>query len=171
MKRGNRIFGICLALIVAIAMCTPAFACSISKSKALDKALKNEGLTKAQVKVLKLKKESKKQYEVKFIKLSTCTEYEYELNACNGKITEKEVKYCYKRCSSKSKIGKKQARKIVAKASGVSVKKIKKGSCKYKYKGNKGYYKIKFRSGKKKYSYKVLAPTGAIMEYEWERVR
>ena len=103
--------------------------------------------------------------------MSTGTKFEYEINRCCGKITEKEVKYCYKHCSSKTKIGKKAARKIVAKAAGVSIKKVKKGSCKYKYKNNEGYYKVKFRKGKYKYEYKVLAPTGTIMGYERERVK
>ena len=51
------------------------------------------------------------------------------------------------------------------------MKVIKKGTCKYEYEKNEGTYEVKFRSGKYKYDYEVLAPTGKVIEYEKKYVK
>ena len=67
-----------------------------------------------------------------------------------------------------SKIGKDAARKKAAKASGVSLKIVKQGTCRYDYDHDdrEGSYKVKFKKGNYRYEVEILAPTGAIMEFE-----
>ena len=110
-------------------------------------------------------------YEIEFVKNSNGKEYSYEISASTGKILEKSVDIKYKRNSSREKIGKKAARKKVAKYSGISYKTIKKGSCHYEYDDGKGVYEVKFKKGNRRYEYDVLAPTGKIIEYNWELIK
>ena len=63
------------------------------------------------------------------------------------------------------------ARKKVAKRSGISYKIISKGTCRYEYDDGEGVYEIKFRTGGKAYEYEVLAPTGKIVEFDWELLK
>ena len=87
-------------------------------------------------------------------------------------ILEKEVEYVYKRNSSKSKIGVEAARKKVSAFSGISLTRIKSGTCRYEYdaEDREGTYTVRFRSGNYRYEYEVLAPTGVIIEYSREYV-
>ena len=143
-----------------------------TESDAVKIALKDAGLKKAEVKRLRSEFDREENsYEIKFISKSDKTNYEYDIDADNGKIIEKSVKYAYKHTASREKIGKKAARKKVKEFSGFSLKTIKSGSCKYEYDDREGKYEVKFRKGSYKYEYDVLAPTGQIISFEKELIR
>ncbi|GEM_PF-1863350 len=171
MKKMRKISTVLLALIVALAMSAAAFGETggVSEDAAVKKALKDANTSASKVKNLEVELDDNgKAYEIEFVKKSSRTEYSYEIAVSDGLILEKSVDYVYKHNKSKKKIGKKKARKIVAKKSGVSLKTIKKGTCKYKYKHKEGKYTLKFRTSKYKYEYELLAPNGKVMEYDYE---
>jgi len=168
----KKITTILLAAIMIFAMSATAFAETVTEDSAINTALKNAKLEKSQVKQLEAEFDSEDNvYEVEFTKKSNKTEYSYDISASSGKILEKSVEYKYKRNTSKKKIGKKAARKKVAKFSGISYKIIKKGTCKFKKSGKQGKYEVKFKKGGRKYEYELLAPNGKIVEYEWKVVK
>ena len=142
---------------------------AITKGAALNIALKNAGLSKSKVRIIEVDVE-KGSVEIEFVRLSNKAKYEYEIATKDGRILEKSVDFKYKKSKSKKKIGKKKARKIVAKAVGKSYNVVKKGSCKYQYKKKCGKYEVKFRSGNYKYEYELLAKNGKIVEYEYEYI-
>ena len=165
----KRIKAILMAAVLILAMSIPAFAQSVSSDSAVSTALSNPGLSKSQVRSLEAEFDSEDStYSVEFVRKSNKAEYEYEISASNGKILEKSVEYKYKHNKSKKKIGKNAAVKKVSSFSGISSKVIKTGKCTYKYSHRQGVYTIKFRKGGYRYEYKVLAPTGKVIEYEWE---
>ena len=156
------------ALVMVMAMSVSVFAAGIhSNDAALKKALKNAGLKKSQVKYVEVDYDDGL-YEVEFTKKSNGKEYGYEIVPDTGKIVKKSVEYRYKRNSSRNKIGKTAARKKVAKFSGISYKTIKKGTCYYEYDDGKGVYEVRFTKGERRYEYDLLAPTGKVIDYEWE---
>lgn len=178
----RKLMHLILTAVLVMALAVPSFADSsegaasnppaLSESKAVSIALSNAGLTKTQVRRLEAEYDSKDgTYEIEFIKKSNKAEYEYEISASDGRIFEKSIDYACKKTKSKKKIGKKAACRKVAKFSGVSYSTVSKGTCTYKYKGHKGKYVIKFRSGNYKYECEVLAPNGKILEYEWEMIK
>lgn len=160
------------ALALVMTMSVSVFAAGISSNDAaLKKALKNAGLKKSQVKFVEVEfDKDDNTYEVEFTKKTNGTEYSYDISAASGKILEKSVDRQYKRNSSHKKIGKTAAMKKVAKYSGISYKIIKTGTCRYEYDDGKGTYEVKFEKGNRRYDYEVLAPTGKIIEYEWELI-
>ena len=162
-----------LAVILAMTMSLSAFAGSVtSESEALKKALKNAGLKKSQVKNIDIDYEGRDNtYEVEFTVKKNGKEFDYTISAETGNITKKSVEYRYKKNSSHEKIGKKAARKKVARFSGISYTIIKNGTCRYEYDDNEGIYKVKFVKGNRRYEYDVLAPTGKIIEYEWKVIK
>ena len=163
---------ILIAMVMVFAMSFSAFADSITQDDAVNKALGNVKLTKSDVTRLEAEfDDDDNVFEVEFIKKSNKAEYSYEIAADSGKINEKSVEYKYKKTSSKKKIGKKAAMKKVAKFSGISYKTISKGTCRYKYSKKGSKYTIKFRTKSRKYEYEVLAPTGKIVEFDWELLK
>ena len=165
---------ICVAVAMVFAMTGTAFAAekNIDKSKAKSIALKNAKLTKAKVRAMEAEYDAEDNvWEIEFIKKKNKAGYEYDISAADGRILEKSVDYKYKHNSSKKKIGKKQARKKVAKFSGIKLSTVKKGTCWYEYDDRQGTYEVKFRKGNYRYDYEVLAPTGKIIEYSYEYVR
>ncbi len=168
----RRTVSVMVLVIMTLAMTAVSFAGSgISLRKAEKIALKDAKVKRAQVKHFESERDGGK-YEVEFVKKSNGAEYSYEITK-KGKIREKSVEYVYEKNSSTEKIGKKAARKKAARHSGVSYKKVKKGSCRYEYDTDdkEGKYEIKFKSGKYKYEYDILAPTGTVMEYEKKRIK
>lgn len=172
-KRTNMLVAVVAALAMVMTMSLSVFAAGVSSNDAaLKKALKNAGLKRSQVKYVDVEYDSDSgSYEVEFTKKKTGTEYDYEINAASGSILEKAVDIKYKRNSSHAKVGKTAAMKKVAKHAGVSYKTVKAGTCIYEYDDGKGTYEIKFETSKHRYDYEVLAPTGKIIEYEWEKIR
>jgi len=166
----KRIFTIATALIMVMMMSVSAFAASITQENAVALALSDAGLGADQAGGFDVELEKGK-YEIEFIQLDNGTEYGYEISASDGRILEKSIDYVYSRTKSKKKIGAKSARKIAASASGIKYKKVKKGTCKYKYKKKLGKYTVKFRSGGYKYEVDILAATGQVIEYEMEAVK
>lgn len=165
---------ICIALVMAFAMTGTAFAAekNIDKDKATSIALKDAKLTKAKVRAMEIEyDDGDNVWEVEFIKKKNGADYEYDISAEDGLILEKSVDYKYKHNSSKKKIGKKQARKKVAKFSGIKLSIIKKGTCRYEYDDLEGTYEVKFSEDSYRYDYEVLAPTGKIIEYSYKYVR
>lgn len=142
----------------------------ISADAALSIALRDAGLSKAGARILELDMDEGRSIEIEFIKSSNKAKYEYEIAVSNGRILEKSVEFKYKKTKSKKKIGKKKARKLVAKAAGINYNTVKKGTCRYKYKKKLGKYEVKVRSGSYKYEYELLAKNGKIVEYEYEYI-
>ena len=169
-NKKQRISIVALAVILIFAMSATAFGAAApgSKDGALKIALANAKLSKKQVKQIDVEKE--KNYEIEFVRKSNGAEYDYEISAKDGRILEKAVEYKYKKNTSKKKIGKDKARRIVADFSGRSYNDVKKGTCVYSYKNKKGKYEVKFCSGNYKHEYEVLAPNGKIIEYEYEYI-
>ena len=169
MKKIRRLGAIILAIMMSVAMSASVFADTMTQDAAVQKALKDAKLDASKVKLLEAEFDKKNNsYEIEFVQASNRTEFEYEIAADSGIILEKSVDYHFKHSKSKKKIGKTKARKIVEKASGVSLAAIKKGSCKYTYKHKHGKYELKFKSGNYRYDYELTAKTGRIMEYEYE---
>ena len=167
-KRSSIIIALFAALAMVMAMSVSVFATGISsESEALQKALKNAGLKKSEVKNIETDYENGK-YEVEFTKKKNGKKYDYDISAETGNIIKKSAEYRYKKNSSHDKIGKKAARKKVAKFSGISYKIICTGTCTYEYDDREGIYEVKFVKGSRSYEYDVLAPTGKIIEYEWK---
>lgn len=158
-----------LSIIMLFAISAAGYAKTpVSLQSALEIALRDAGLSEDQISLGEIDGEEGRSVDIEFSRTDDGTEYEYEISAGSGKILEKSVEYRYKKNASRKKIGKTKARKIVSKAAGVSVKKIKKGTCKYKYKKNQGKYTIKFRHKNYKYKYVLMASDGKIIEYEYE---
>lgn len=172
-RKVNMLVALVAMIAMVMTMNVSVFAAGISSNdSALKKALNNAGLKKSQVMYVEVEFDSDDNtYEVEFTKKSNGKEFSYEISASSGKILEKSVEYKYKRNSSHDKIGKAAARKKVAKFSGISLKTIKSGTCRYDYDDGKGTYEIKFTKGNRRYDYEVLAPTGKIIEYEWKLIK
>ena len=169
----KRICTTLLAIIMAFAMSATAFGETIEpegQADALGIALMDAGISESEAIVTEYELDRSGVFEIEFIRAADNAEFSYEISAADGVIIEKSVEFAYKKIKSKKKIGKKNARKIVAQASGKSYSVVKKGTCKYKYKKKQGKYEIKFRSGGYKYEYELLAPNGTIIEYEYERI-
>ena len=165
----KKIISTVMMVLMVISMSAVSFAGSqITSKEALRIALKDAHLTRAKVTKVENEYEHGK-YEVEFTKKSNKAEYDYEIGR-TGRILEKSVDYRYKKDHSRKKIGKAAARKKAAKVTGVSLKVVKKGSCRYEYDDDdrKGKYEVKFKKGHYKYEVEILAPTGAIMEYDKE---
>ncbi|MBQ6389535.1 MAG: PepSY domain-containing protein [Mogibacterium sp.] len=171
MKRLLRtVLALFTALAMVMTMSASIFAAGItSNDTALEKALKNAELKKSQVKCIEVEYDKEDGiYEIEFTQKNNGKRFDYEIAAGTGKIMKKAIDYKYKKNTSKKKIGKKAARKKVAKFSGTSYKIVSKGTCKYEYDNRQGTYEIKFKKGSYIYECEVLAPTGKIIEYEWK---
>lgn len=169
-RRVNIALTLFAAIAMVMTMSLAAFADAItSNDAALKKALKNAGLRKTEVTRVDVEYDREDDvYEVEFKKKSDGRKYDYEIAAAEGRIIKKSVDYKYKRNSSHRKVGKTEARKNVAKFSGISYKIICTGTCRYEYDDRQGTYEVKFKKGNRRYEYEVLAPTGKIIEYEWK---
>ena len=169
-KTGKIILSLITALAVVMTMSISAFAATLNNGdEALQKALDNAKVKKSQVKRIEIEYDGDDGvYEVEFTVKKNGKHFEYDISADSGKIVKKSVEYKFKKNRSHKKIGKKAARKKVAKLSGVSYKVIKTGTCKYEYDDGKGVYEVKFSNNGRRYECEVLAPTGKIIEYEWK---
>ena len=169
-KRIRTAVALLAALAMVMVMSVSVFADGLIGNKAaLNKALKNAGLTKSQVKHIENEyDEEDNVYEVEFTKKKNGAEYSYDIGAETGKILKKSVDYKYKKNSSRSKIGKDAARQKVAEFSGISYDTVKSGSCRYEYDDREGTYDVKFKHNGRRYDYEVLAPTGKIIECSWK---
>ena len=142
---------------------------AVSGKGALAIALEDAGLAKSKVSGIEIENE-KRVFEVEFVKKKDGTEYNYDISKSGGVILEKEVDFVYNRNKSKAKVGKKAALKKVAAFSGIKGLVAKGAACTYKYKKKEGVYKVKFAHKGYKYEYKLLAPTGKVIEWEMERI-
>ena len=163
-KTLKRLSVVVFAAMMITIMTISTFAASVTRNSAINTALKDAKLKKSAVTRLKSERDDG-MYEIEFRNKKTGDEYEYEINARTGKIKEVNVEYKHKRNTSRKKIAKNTALSKAAKASGVALSKVKKGSCRYKKDGGEWIYEIKFTNGKTRYEYEVLAPTGQIIEY------
>ena len=170
MKRINIFTALFTALAMIMMMSASVFAGAVSSNDAaLETALNNAGLKSSKVKHVEVEYDAEDGvYEVEFTKKSNGKEYAYDIAADTVTILKKSVENKYKKNSSHKKIGKKAARKKVAKSTGISYKIISEGTCTYEYDNRKGTYEIRFTDGGRNYEYEVLAPTGKILEYEWK---
>ena len=135
----------------------------VTKEEAKLIALRNAKLKQKQVKSIKVKKKGSC-YEVEFIRKSNKVRYEYDIYIHSGGVREEELEYPHARNTSKSKISKAAAYKIVAKKSGFSLAKVKNGSIQYKKDDGEWTYVIKFNVSHCKYEYTLLAPSGKLIE-------
>ena len=153
-----------MTMVMIAGMSSVSLAASnIGSDGAIKKALKSAGVTRSEVRGLECESDDGK-YEIEFTKKSNKAEYDFEISK-SGRILEKSVDYKYKHNYSSKKIGKKAARKKVARAANTSVSVIKKGSCWYERDDGEGRYEVQFTKGKYSYDYELLAPTGKIIEY------
>ena len=159
-----------LAIVATLALSGTALAGTLSGQDALKIALHDVGLAKSQVKGIEIESE-KNAWDVEFRKKASNTEYGYEIAKADGTVLEKSVEYGYRHNASKAKVGKKAVLKKVAKSSGIKYSVVKKAKCTYKYKKNEGTYTVKFRYKGYEYEYKLLAPTGKVIEWEMDRIR
>lgn len=171
-KTGRILLSLMTALAVVMTMGVTAFAAALnSGDEALQKALDNAKVKKSQVKRIEVEYDREDGvYEVEFTVKKNGKHCEYDISSDSGTIVKKSLEYKLKKNRSHKKIGKKAARKKVAKYSGVSYKNIKTGTCKYEYDDGKGVYEVKFSYKGRRYECDVLAPTGKIIEYEWKRI-
>ena len=166
----KRLISVVLAVIMVMAMSSSVFAAGTTAKTAEKTALKNAGLSKSQVTGLRTKYDrDDRRFEVDLRRKSNNAKYSYEISPTNGKIYEKSIDYRYKRNSSKKKISKAAAIRAAAKASNININVVKKGICKYEYDDGEGIYEVKFRNGLFKFDIDILAPTGKVIEYSWER--
>ena len=164
-KRFLIITALLITALVMLGVSTSVFAKGITGKNALKKALRNAKLSKSKVRAIEVELEHGK-YEIEFVRKSNKTEYDYEISAKNGRILEKSVDYNLKYKRTGKKISKCAARKKAAKASGVKLSTLKKGTCRYK----KGKYEVKFKTKKRRYEYEINASNKKILEYEWELI-
>ena len=157
------------ATLSATAFAAPSYAATLSCNDALKIALKDAGLKKTQVTHIE-KDRKKSTVEIEFTRKKTGTEYEYTVARNGGVILSKEIEYVYKHTSSKAKIGKTAALKKVAKFSGIPYSTVKKAKCTYRYQKNEGTYKVQFNYKGFEREFKLLAPSGKIIEWEKERL-
>ncbi len=170
MKTIRRVLAAALAVVMIVAMSAVSFAgSSISEKEAVKKALKSAKLSKS--KVVRLQSEyDDGHYEVEFVKKSNGAKYEFEYSK-SGKLRKKSIEYAYKHNSSKDKIGKTAARKKATKFTKVSLKAVKKGTCRYEYDDGEGKYELRFKKGSYKYEVDILAPTGKVIEFEKKLIK
>lgn len=168
MRIGRRTVAFVFAVIMILSMTTTVFAGSLTKNEAINKALKNAGLKRSQVRNLEAEREGKV-YEIEFTKKKGNVDFDYEIRRKDGKILEKDVDYNLKRSPDGEKIGKKAARKKAAKHAGVSLSVVESGSCSYDSKDRE--YDIKFWSSGNKYDYDIDAMNGKVKEYGIEYKR
>lgn len=167
----KRIVSVVLAVIMVMAMSSSVFATSKigSNNAAQNVALKNAKLSKSQVTQLRVKYDrGDGEYDVKFVRKSNGAKYDYEIRKSNGRIIEKSIDYKYKRNNSKKKVGKVAAQKAAAKIAAVNLAVVQKGKCKYEYDDGEGIYEVEFRNGNYKFDIEILAPTGKVIDYNWE---
>jgi len=167
MKIMKKTFTALSALMIVFLMSVTVYAAALTKEDAVDKALSDAGLSASQVTKLKSEKDGG-DYEIKFISTADGTKYEYGISAKSGRIREMSAEYAHERNFSSKKVSKGKAYKAVAEASGLKLSEVKSGTCKLKKDDGEWVYKIKFKSGKCKYEYEVLAPTGKVVEFEIE---
>lgn len=167
MRTAKRFFIALLATMLVLASALPVFAASMTKQGAINKALQCAGVKKSAVQRLKAERDGGT-YEVEFRVKKSGDKHEYEFRVRDGLLKEASVEYKHARNTSKKKISSATAINKVAKAARVSNNTVKKGSCRYKRDDGEWIYEIKFRSGKYKYEYEVLAPTGKIISYSKE---
>lgn len=164
----KKLLSMIIAALMVFTMTMPAYAKSISKKEALNKALANAHQTKTTVKWIEVELDDDTgNYEVEFTVKKNKKKYEYEISHSTGKILEKSINYHVSVPRKGKKIGKNAAIKKVAKYTGIKVSIIKKGRCTY----DDHKYEVKFKKGKKKYEVDVVARTGKIKEYEWKIIK
>lgn len=167
----KRIVSVVLAVIMVLAMSSSVFAASKvnSNNAAQNIALKNAKLSKSQVQQIRVKYDREDgEYDVKFVRKSNGSKFDFEIRKSNGRIIEKSIDYKYKRNSSRKKVGKVAAQKAAAKAAAVKLSVVQRGKCRYEYDDGEGIYEVEFRNGNYKYDIEILAPTGKVIDYNWE---
>ena len=168
-QKMKRMLAVIAMIVMTVSMTVTSFAgTDISEKEAVKIALRNAGLTRAEVYRLEAEREHGK-YEVEFVSREKKTEFDYRISG-KGTILEKAVEYRYKADHSREKIGKKAAMKKAAKHAGVRYNTVKNGTIRYEWDNGKkeGKYEIRFKSSKYRYEYDILAPTGTVMEFEKE---
>ena len=165
MKTGRRAVAFAFAVIMIMSMTATVFAGSVTKKEAVNKALKDAGLKRSQVRDLEAERDGGV-YEIEFTKKKGNVDFDYEIRRKDGKILEKGVDYNRKRSPKGEKIGKDEARKKAAKHAGVSLSDVESGSCSYDSKDRE--YDIKFWSSGNKYDYDIDAMNGKVREYSIE---
>ena len=176
MKRTLKTAGVlALALMIVFTMSTIAFAgtasvnsSKITKQEALNVALKDAGLSKAEVKYIE-NEYDEGTYEIEFTKKGSRTEYDYEISK-RGKILEKSVDYNRAKNYGKKKLTKSDAIDKVASFSGIKKSTIKKGYTYLEKEDGEWVWNVEFDTAKYYYEYEVHANTGKILEFSRELI-
>ena len=108
-KTRKKLFALIL-VVLTLTVGLEAFAAGgLTRSGALAAALKDAGLTKAQVTAIDVERDGR-QYDVEFREKSTGDKYEYEFSIATGKLKEKSVEYRHARNTSSDRISREARR-------------------------------------------------------------
>ena len=175
MEKTLRMMGILvLTLAIVFTMSAGAFAQTktvdtnrITKSEALEIALKDAGLTKDQVKNIEKDYDDGK-FEIEFTQRGTKEEYDYEISK-RGKILEKSVDFNLKRVKGKPTLSEKEAIDLVSEFTGVKKSVIKRGDIELDKEDGQWVYEFDFQTKKWDYEVELHAKTGNVLEYSMDR--
>lgn len=169
-KARKKLFALILVVLTLTAGLEAFAAGGLTRSGALAAALKDAGLTKAQVTAVEVERDGRS-YEVEFREKATGDQYEYEYRISDGRLKEKSVEYRHARNTSTERVSRAAALKAAAKAAGVKLWIIRAGSCRYKQDGREWIWEVKFKTRTWNYEIEILAPTGRVIEMSKERIK
>ncbi len=184
-KKIQKLSSLALALILVLSLSVTGFAADISAEKAKEIALKDAGLSAAQVSGLSVRTDyddGVKYFDVSFYVQNangSYTEYDYDIKASDGRILDKEAdlerSVPYKPSQTPSggtEISAEQAKQIALKHFNVNGEDVKFTETKKDYDDGKAVYEIEFcEPYSVKYTCEVVASSGVVREAEKENVR
>ena len=133
--------------------------------------LKEAGLNAGMICKYSIKYDKKDMtYEIHFYKKKGCVRYAYDITRVGGVITERDVSYRYRKCSTRSRIGVTAARNKVISVTKVKPAIVRAAKCVYRYKNGEGSYQITFRLGNRIYEYELVAHNGKVKEIEYKYI-
>ncbi len=153
----------------------------IGEARALDIALADASLSAADVTVTESKfgeEDLLRIYEISFY--TAQAEYEYEIEAANGEICARSVKYAIANAAeeqtpddiqngeSDSSIGVDRAKDIALNHAGLSDSDVNFTKAKLEKEDGQRIYEVEFRAGDMEYEYEIDAESGDILEYDKE---
>lgn len=176
-KNLRKILSTALVLIIAFSLSLTAFAADITKSEAIDIAIKDSGYDRS--KVIRISanldiENGVKVYDVDFdVEVgNTCYEYDYDIRVSDGKNLSKNVETevinnTTPGSTTNKDIGEAAALKAAYAAFGLSADEVKLIKVKKDYDDGVLVYEVEFAKGYDcEYSCDVVAATGAVLDAE-----
>lgn len=176
-KNLRKILSAALVLIIAFSLSLTAFAADITKSDAMDIAIKDSGYDRSKVIKISANLDTEngvKVYDVEFdVKVgNTRYEYDYDIRVSDGKILSKEVdteviNSTTPGGTTNKDVGEEAALKAAYAAFGLSADEVKLIKVKKDYDDGVLVYEVEFAKGYDcEYSCDVVAATGAVIDAE-----